>query len=267
VEQLQEQGKWPEALSAAKRAGGLLAGGGSDELRDRVYQFRKDLDMVLRLEEFRAQRGESFDHESMNGGYGRLFADFGIDVGRLRAPAIAARIRRGPATPGRGAAALDDWAMILRDWGLKDPKRDPATWMRLLEAARLADPDPWRSSLRQLMGQENVTALRKLAEASDITTLPAQSLQQMGNALIFAGDAPACGAWVRKAQRQHPGDDLISFDLAFHLSQLPAAPWSEVVQYYEAALAAQPQSPVLHNLLGLALSRLGRHDEAVACYK
>src|SRR5262249_56844139 len=121
VEQLQEQGKWPEALSAAKRAGGLLAGGGSDELRDRVYQFRKDLDMVLRLEEFRAQRGESFDHESMNGGYARLFADFGIDVESLRAPHIAARIRRRPAPAVRGAAAPAALGLVLPALGPQHP--------------------------------------------------------------------------------------------------------------------------------------------------
>ena len=48
-----EQEKWPEALAAVKRGEGWLAGGGSDELRDHVHQLRKDLEMILRLEDIR----------------------------------------------------------------------------------------------------------------------------------------------------------------------------------------------------------------------
>ena len=178
---------------------------------------------------------------------------------------VAARIARRPATAVRVAAALDDWAQVVRNWGLRDRTRDPAKWKRLLEAARLADPDPWRSQLRQLMGQEDLSALRKLADASDMTALPVQSLQQMGNALIFAGDGPACVAWLRKAHRQHPGDALISFGLAFHLSNLPSADAAEALRFAEAGLAAQP-SAMMYDFVGNLLYKLGRHDEAIACY-
>jgi len=40
AEQRQQDEKWPEALSAIKRAEGLLAGSGSNELRERVRQLR-----------------------------------------------------------------------------------------------------------------------------------------------------------------------------------------------------------------------------------
>ncbi len=220
--------------------------------------------MVLRLEEFRAQRQQyTSDHEGLNGAYARLFAEFGIDVESLSPPEVAARIAGRPATAVRVAAALDDWAQVLRNWGLRDQTRDPATWKRLLEVARLADPDPWRSQLRQLMGQEDLKALRKLAEAADMTALPVQSLLQMGNALIFGGDGPACVAWLRKAHREHPGDPLISFGLAFHLSHLPSADWVEVLRFAEAGLAARP-NPHMYDFVGNVLNKLDRHDEAVA---
>jgi serine/threonine protein kinase/Flp pilus assembly protein TadD len=263
AERWQEQAKWPEALSAAKRAEGLLAGGGSNELRERVHQFRKDLDLVLRLEEFRAHRQHSLDHETLNGAYVSLFLDYGIDVENLSPPEIAAQIARRPATAVRVAGALDDWAQVLRDWGLRDRTRAPAAWKRLLEAARLADPDPWRSQLRQLTGQGDLPALRKLADESDMEVLPVQSLQQMGNHLIFSGDGPACVEWLRKAHRQHPGDALISFDLAWHLSHLPSADLAEVLRFAEAGLAAQP-SPFMYTFVGGILNRLGRQAEAVA---
>jgi serine/threonine-protein kinase len=160
------------------------------------------------------------------------------------------------------AAALDDWAMVLRDCGFHDPERDPAVWKRLLEIARLADPDPWRGELRRLIGREDLSALRKLAETSDV-----QSLQLMGSALVIGGDGPACVAWLRKAHRQHPGDVLISFDLAFHLGNLPSADRVDVLRFAEAALAARPQSAPMYTMVDHSPDGLGRSDEAIANYR
>ncbi|MBI1917140.1 MAG: tetratricopeptide repeat protein [Planctomycetes bacterium] len=109
--------------------------------------------------------------------------------------------------------------------------------------------------------------MRSLADTSDIATLPVQSLQLMGNALIFGGDPPASIAWLRKAHRQHPGDVWISFDLAYHLSNSPSAAVPEVLQFYEAALGARPQSPALNRTVGHFLFRLNRLDEAIAAYR
>ena len=267
ADELQKQGKWQEALVAVERAQAALAGGeAGTEVQQQVSDQLADLHMIQRMEQLRLQRGDDWDNKSANRAYARAFADFGIDVENLSPPEVAARIRRRPSTGVRMAAALDDWAMVLRDWGLRDRTRDPATWKRLLEASRFADPDPWRSQLRQSMGQEDLNSLRKLADTSDITAVPAQSLQLLGNALIFVGDGPACVAWLRKAHRQHPGDALITFDLAFHLSNLPSAEWVEVLRFAEAGLAAQ-QSPGMYHFVGHALSRLGRHDEAIAVYR
>ena len=66
-----------------------------------------------------------------------------------------------------------------------DRQHDPAIWKGLVETARLADPDPWRSELRELTVREDLIGLRKLADSSDIAALPVQSLQHMGNALDF----------------------------------------------------------------------------------
>ncbi len=267
-DKFQQQGKWQEALVAVERAQAALASGeGGAELQQRVGGQLADLHMIQRLEQLRIQRGmDLHGHERHRLAYARAFTDFGIDVENLSPPDVAARIRSRPSTAVRLAAALDDWAIVLRDWGLRDKTRDPATWKRLLEAARLADPDPWRSQLRQLMGQEDLNALRKLADASDIAALPVQSLQLMGNALIFGGDRLACVAWLRSAHRQHPADSLITFDLAFHLSNLPSADWLEILRFAEAGLAAR-QSPDMYCFVGHALTKLGRLDEALAFYR
>ena len=267
AEQFQKQSKWSEALSAAKRAQGLLASGGSEASRDRAREIREDLEMILRLEENRAQQWHeyAFDHAGRSRAYARVFTEFGIDVEHLSPAETAALIVRRPTTTVRVAAALDEWAQILRDWGFHDPTRDPAEWKRLLEAARLADPDPWRSQLRQFMGQEDLEALRKLADESDMAALPVQSLLLMGSALIIGGDRDAAIAWLLKSHQQHPDDASISFDLAFHLAFSPSPQWTESLRFAEAALAAQP-SPYMYDFVGIALSSLGRHDEAITAY-
>jgi tetratricopeptide (TPR) repeat protein len=269
AEDFQKQGKWQEALVAVQRAEAALATGeGGTGLQQQVNDQLAHLHVILRLEEPTSDVGGIIPHASQNRDFARVFADLGIDVQSLSPAEIAVQIRRRPSTAVRVAAALDDWSRVLRDWGLFDhTKRDPANWKRLLEAARLADPDPWRNQLRQLMGQEDVNALRRLAESSDLAALPGQSLLLMGAALAFAGDGPACVAWLRKAHRQHPGDAQISHDLAFHLSGLPSPPWAEVVQFYEAALAARPQSAGMNNTLAGALTKAGRYEEAIACFK
>ncbi len=264
ADELLKQGKWQEALAAVERAQAALASGPGTAMEAQAAALLTELHLVRELEELGARWTDSFDDASTDRNYARLFADFGIDVNSLSPAEVAARIRQHPKTAVRLAAALDNWAIIRRNHG-QSHKQDPATWQRLLEAARLADPDTWRSRLRQLMGRRDRNALRQLADSADVAALPAQSLRLMGNALIFGGDAAACIAWLRKAHRQYPGDGAISFDLAFHLRDLPS-PWPEVLQYAEAAVAASPNSAPMHSLVGHSLSQCGRHEEAIAAF-
>jgi serine/threonine protein kinase len=114
----QEQRKWPEALSAAKRAEGLLAGGGSEALRERIRELRRDVEMVLRLDDARLQYdsandGKSWNNDAQDATYLRAFRDYGIDVETLPAEQAAELIRARPVhdvlkrawQPGREAAA------------------------------------------------------------------------------------------------------------------------------------------------------------------
>src|SRR5207248_1830632 len=49
--ELRAQRKWGAALEAVKRAQGIVAAGGSDELGARARELQRDLEMVMRLEE------------------------------------------------------------------------------------------------------------------------------------------------------------------------------------------------------------------------
>src|SRR5207248_3561203 len=141
AEQWQEQAKWPEALSAAKRAEGVLAGGGSDELRQRAHDLCKDLEMVLRLEEIRLLSSElkedEWDYEGADRAYTQAFADYGIDVVGLPVEDASARIRARAGVAVALAAALDDWAIYRR-------QKDKAGGLALKALAQATDPDPWR---------------------------------------------------------------------------------------------------------------------------
>ena len=61
-----DRGAWPEALSSVRRAQGILAGGGSPRLVQRIAQRRADLELVARLEEIRLQ---TLDAERRINGY------------------------------------------------------------------------------------------------------------------------------------------------------------------------------------------------------
>ena len=182
----------------------LASGEGGAELQQRVSDQLADLDMIQRLEEFRIAAGRRYLTTKARTRPTRVLRGLRHRRGEPE-PAGSSRANSAPAQhrrpDGGGARRLGDGPPRL---GSATGRVTRPTWKRLLEVARLADPDPWRSQLRQLMGQEDLNALRKLADPPDIAALPAQSLQLMGNALIFGGDAPACVAWLRKRSDNIP---------------------------------------------------------------
>jgi hypothetical protein len=98
---LRRQGKWAEALGAARRAEQVLAGGAADSaLREEVRALGRDLEMVGRLEEARlreaAIRDKGLDSEGAEEAYAGAFAWYGLDVDHLAVPAAAARIAGRP---------------------------------------------------------------------------------------------------------------------------------------------------------------------------
>jgi serine/threonine protein kinase/Tfp pilus assembly protein PilF len=264
AEQSQEQGKWPEALSAARRAEGLLAGGGSDELRERVHLLRKDLEMVLRLEEIRLLSSETkdneFDWDNADRTYAQAFADYGIDVLGLPVEEAAARIRARVGVAVPLAAALDDWA------NARDAK-DKAGRLALAALAQAADPDPWRWQVREAVKKKDTKALVALAASSEILRQPPTSLLVLVRALSAGDLAEAVIAVLRDAQRQFPGDFWINYVLGANLRKMGPPYRDEAVSFSRAALAVRPQSLAAHNILGVALKDQGKLDEAIACYR
>jgi tetratricopeptide (TPR) repeat protein len=269
---------WAEALSAARRAEGLLAAGTGDaDLHRRVQELgftleqeaaaaqardeaaATDRHLLDRLAEIRSQRGDEFSKADTDADYARAFRDYGIDVEVLNPAEAAARIRaRPPAVSLAMTAALDDWALDQRQ------RQPPSTdWQRLLQVARAADPDPWRDRLRAAIGSEDSPGLQRLMDEAR-PGLPLPSVQLLGRALLEAGDAKRAAALLDAIREQHPGDVWVNYDLAQALRAQQPPELTEAIRYYTAAQALRPE---IGHALGHALEQAGRRYEATAVFR
>ncbi len=301
---------WEAAARAGERARERLQGEAPDELRRRVEDFlatlyrdkahaeqeaaaaRRDGQMLQRVADVRSGRGDEFDPGGADADYARAFRSYDLDPEALPPGEAATRVHARPAgVAAELAAALDDWALDLRQ-----RKQPAARWRRLLTVAREMDPDPWRARLRQALADDDTPALRELARA-EVSELPVASLTLLGSALAAAGDIDGAVAWLRQAQRLHPGDVWVNYHLAGALRG-KAGGLEEALRYYAAARAVRPEvahalahaldekgeraeavalfreltrlrpdNPRHHNCLGHALANAGRPDEAVAALR
>ncbi|HZL90049.1 MAG TPA: tetratricopeptide repeat protein [Pirellulaceae bacterium] len=258
---LQEQGQWPEALSSAKRAEGLLAGGGSDELRERVRQLRKDVEMVLRLEEIRLLSSQwkdhKFNYESADRAYTLAFDAYGIDVTGLPVEEAAARIRARPAVADELVAALDYWSDLRR-------QKDTTSGMALRDVAKAAESNPRRRQVREAEKQEDKKALASLAASPDALRQPPTSLLMLTLTLRYHGLVEAQIDLLRRAQRQYPGDFWINYELAVALHAMGPSYRDEAISFFRAAVAARPNSSAALSKLAEALREQEKLDEAIA---
>jgi serine/threonine protein kinase/Tfp pilus assembly protein PilF len=261
---LQTEGLWPEALSAARRAEGLLAGGlVSIRLEQRVHRLRANLQMVKTLEEIRlgqaAVKDDHFDFSGADSSYERAFREYGIDA----ASSDAARTLAGIAERGirmQLAAALEDWAIARKACGKED-------WRRLLGLARAADPDESRNLARDALEKGDREALLQLAASPGVEQLPASTLALLGGALEYLEQSEAAVRLLRKAQQRYRADFWINHSLAraFHTSR--PAKLDQAQRFYMAALALRPESPGVHLNLGVSFVDKGEFDEAIVCYQ
>src|SRR5262249_62392143 len=87
ADRFQGEGKYANALSAARRAEGLLTMGGSDDLLRRARMRRADLELIEQLEGVRIHRSEekgiNFDFERGDAEYLMAFRAYGIEVDSL----------------------------------------------------------------------------------------------------------------------------------------------------------------------------------------
>jgi tetratricopeptide (TPR) repeat protein len=252
-----------EAAAAVKRARGLTAGGEANgELVRRVDQVQGDVQMAADLEEIRlarsAVRDGHFDHEGSDRRYAATFRAYGLDLA-ARGPQGAAERIGASAIPGQLVAALDDWLSVKAAANLPGGER-------LLDVLRRADPDPWRSRLREAFQRRDKDrrGLTGLARKSKAPAQPPATVVLLATALTLAGEEALAIAVLRSAQQRRPNDFWINNNLALALRKEHPV---QAAGYCRAALAIRPQSPGAHLNLASILEGAGDRAGAAAAYR
>jgi tetratricopeptide (TPR) repeat protein len=248
------QGRWAEARAVLEQTRDRLGETGPEDLRQRVQQATDDMDLVDRLEAIRLKRSAivegKVNDRIAEPSYAAAFREAGLVVEGDEPEAVAARLRAS-AVREQLVAALDDWATLTHD---------PERRLWLLEVSRRADPDDWRDRFRDpALDRAGVEALAKelLADARQLARQKPAMLCVLGSFLQESGPVPL----LRAAQRHHPDDFWLNFDLANAL--MVAKKWDEAVGFCRAAVALRPSAVVAHNNLSAALFENRQLDEAL----
>jgi serine/threonine-protein kinase len=288
---LQDSARWAEARAALKRAEARLGGGGPGDLRRRLDQARRDLDLVIHLDAIRLKRvtrGRLPLYKAQaNQQYTEAFQQAGL--GTIHDP------------PARVAATLNDSAVrgpllaALYDWVICAADREQRGW--LLAVARQVDPDPdgWRERAFDPAVWDDKRALAELAQTAPVAEQPVSLLLALGERLIaLKGDG---APFFQRVHLEHPTDFWVNMVLGnatlqwaprdargYYLAALATRPGEavgycavgdamriqgkleEASHYYQKALQLDPSYARAHSNLGLVWQSQDRLDEALDCY-
>jgi tetratricopeptide (TPR) repeat protein len=262
----QKQRRVPEALAAAHRAQAALAGGHANAAQRRRVEARLfDLNLLASLEEARLERTAvkdgHFDGELADRRYGEIFRHFNLDVEAGSVEEAGTHIRDSTVALEL-ASFLDEWSIQRRLY-----LQDEARWNRLLDVARLADPDGWRCRLRDALAGKDRQALVSVASSDEVAHLLPWTASALTKALLLGGDVRPAEALLRKAQRQHPGEFWTNEVLGLLPKDSNPLRPEEAIRFLMVAVALRPQSPGAHVNLGCALHDKGDVDGAFAEYQ
>ena len=273
--------RWAEAISAVKRAEGLLAGSNEPALSRRMEEIKGQIEadrrraeairaLVADLEAVRGDLAEHLEAARADREYARAFLAFGLDLDSVD-PKQASDKLGGTSATAEIAAAIDDWC-ALRRFNL-----NVSSWSQLVEVARAVDPDVWRNTLRDLYGKPASQSLRILkaqaADAAALSSQPAASLVLLAEMLGRAGDREGSAEVLRAAWRRFPGNYWVNLELGFSSwtsSSLEGGHYErpdEAMRFLAAAVAIRPGSSHAFNLLGIALSTKGDVDGGITAYQ
>jgi tetratricopeptide (TPR) repeat protein len=249
---------WPEARAALERARGRLGYRGSAELRRRLDQGTRDLDLAARLEAICLDLTLAFHKpptDQPDRPYDEVFRGAGLGQVSDDPEAAAARVRDSDIRAAL-VAALDHWSAVTREPGQR-------RWV--LTVARLADPDStsWRARARDPAVRENPAAIAEVIDTAPVADQPPQLLLALDKHL--KPDSPEQLPFLRRVQRAHTGDFWANLTLGDAL--LRRFQLAEAIRYYQAAVAIRPQVALGYGRLGLALGSAGRIEEGVESYR
>jgi eukaryotic-like serine/threonine-protein kinase len=265
----EELARWEVALAAVKQAeaaGDASAAPRLFSLRTEVQTGRdsaeRDKTLLGRLVDIRSAEADDPDGSDTDAAYAEAFREAKIDLASLPPAEAGSRIKARPASVATAlAVALDDWAAIRRG-----KRKDPAKAAQLSDAARVADPDPWRNDLRTSLDQPEkaarLTRLQTLAKKAKYDELGPISLHLLGTGLSEAGDSIQAESVLRAAQQRHSRDGWVNYALGNVLEKLSRR--DEAIRFYTAARSLRPETA---HELAHALKSRGDSDEAIAVFR
>ena len=187
AQRFQEEGLWPQAQAAAKRAEVLLqdvtaepalAGRVTSLLRNLAEQ-EADVRLVARLEAIRLRQADVNDNrfvlDRSRVEYQQAFGTYGLRMDATTPDQAAAVLRRRPpSVRSTLLAALDHWSILA-----SHEKAPEAAWLKQVLA--LADSDPWRQGVRAAREENDRQEMEKLASEVDTRRRAAGSPVRPGN--------------------------------------------------------------------------------------
>ena len=266
--------EWNEVAAAVQSAADLMPDSAPAALRARAVTLREtvrarretaeaDRKLLAALAEARFSLqdlgGVGMDTASV-----AALAEAGLDVDRLSLEESAQRVqRRPPPVALELAGYLDGLASVRRALG-----RPIEQWRHLLQTAKAADPDPYRTQLRERLEAQDLKSalpeLRALAADSHAATLAPASTLLLASALRRAEDEMAYLDLLKRSADVHANDLWVNFSLAEALAKAPGGREHEALRYYSAARAIRPDTA--HDM-GHLLQKMGRKDEGLAVFE
>jgi eukaryotic-like serine/threonine-protein kinase len=227
--------------------------------RDQAEARSKDRRMLQKLVAIHTDIGLDLDYRRADREYAAAFREYGIDVDRLSSGDAGARIAAAPIA-AEMVDALDQWAFVRRVANPRDSSKAGA----LAAVAKAADQDPWRNRLRDALDLDATdraragAAFEELAATAPEVVLHRESLSRLAYALGSHGRKEEAASLLGRAQRAHPDDFWINYDLARSLmgSGRPA----EAARFFTAAVAIRPRSELALRSLREAIRATGRPD-------
>ena len=220
-------------------------------------QARADRRMLEVLESIHAH-GEAWEPGLSEEMYACAFREYGIDVRALPLER-AAQLLKASDLRVRLAAALDAWAQA-RSKG----RASPPDVRHLHRLAVTADPDPWRTALRE--AEHESGTLPSLTEGMRLEDLPPESLSLYAESLGQRGDAKAAVSVYRIAQGRHPASYRLHHR-AFHwLNALDPPAHVEALRWATVTVALSPTAHAWWDV-GFESRELGRIDEAILAFR
>jgi serine/threonine-protein kinase len=248
------QSSWREARAALELAKDRLGDRGSAELRGRMDQGQRDLELAQQLEVLSASADGVLGTRTYDAEYESLFRAAGLGQVSESPEVVAARVR---ASDIRDALvrSLDEWASYASDLQRR-------RWVE--EVARLADPDPsgWRVLVSAPDVLRDEAALQKVLETAPqpFPSLPLLRAIQLRLEAEHKDPLP----FLMRVQQAHPGDFWVNYRLGGALFGTNPA---EAVRYFQAAVSLRPSAVYANLNLGNALATLGRLDDALARFR